>query len=80
MRSIPALVWIATFCALAFSVGKFVVDYVSTAQVDQLAVVSNARGRVLVVPPGSAEQTVLTRSELGVGTTFFFTLPVADEA
>ena len=44
---------------LAFSVGKFVVDYVSTAQVDQLAVVSNARGRVLVVTPGSAEQTVL---------------------
>ena len=64
------ILWVAfaTFCALAFSVGKFVVDYVSTAQVDQLAVVSNTRGRVLVVAPGSAEQTVLNRTELGVGT------------
>jgi len=64
------ILWVAfaTFCALAISVGKFVVDYVSTAQVDQLAVVSNARGRVLVVAPGSVEQTVLNRSELGVGT------------
>jgi len=64
------ILWLAfaTFCVLAFSAGKFVVDYVSTAQVDQLAVVTNSRGRVLVVAPGSAEQTVLTRSELGVGT------------
>src|SRR5262249_53414448 len=64
------ILWVAfaTFCALAFSVGKFVVDFVSTAQVDQLAVVSNTRGRVLVVAPGSVEQTVLSRSEVAVGT------------
>lgn len=64
------ILWVAfaTFCALLFSAGKFVVDYVSTAQVDQLAFVSASRGRVFIVAPGSAEQTVLARSELGVGT------------
>ncbi|MDQ3809721.1 MAG: hypothetical protein M3336_05465 [Chloroflexota bacterium] len=64
------ILWLAfaTFCALAFSVSKFVVEYVSTAQVDQSAVVTASRGRVFVIAPGSSEKTVLPRAELGVGT------------
>jgi hypothetical protein len=64
------ILWVAfaTFCVLAFSIGKFAVDFVSTAQIDQLALVSESRGRVFIVQPGSAEQTVLARSELSVGT------------
>ena len=64
------ILWVAfaTCCLLLFSAGKFVVDYVSSAQVDQLALVTNSRGRPLVVAPGSAERTVLTRTELSVGT------------
>lgn len=59
----------ATFCALTFSVAKVVVDYVSTAQVDQSALVTGRRGLVFVVPPGSADQSLIgERSELGVGT------------
>jgi len=58
-----------TFCALVFSVAKFVLDYVSTAQVDQAASVTARRGLVFVVSPGSPDQLLLgDRSELGVGT------------
>jgi hypothetical protein len=64
------ILWVAfaTFCALVFSGLKFAVDYVSTAQVDQSAVVTTSRGRVFVTAPGSAEKAVLARTELGVGT------------
>jgi hypothetical protein len=64
------VLWVAfaTFCLLLSSVAKVGVDYVSSAQVDQLALVTNSRGRPLVVAPGSTERTVLTRGELGVGT------------
>jgi hypothetical protein len=58
-----------TFCALLVSAGKFVVEYVRTAEVDQSARVTSSRGVVVVVSPGSAEQALLgSRSELGVGT------------
>jgi hypothetical protein len=64
------VLWVAfaTFCLLLSSVAKFGLDYVSSAQVDQLALVTNSRGRPLVVAPGSTERTVLARGELGVGT------------
>jgi len=64
------ILWVAfaTFCLLVFSAAKFVNDFVNTAQVDQLAVVTASRGTVFVVSPGSADQTRLARTELGVGT------------
>jgi len=76
------ILWLAflTFCVLAFSLVKFVVDYVTTAQVDQSAVVTATRGRVFVVTPGSAEQTVLSRNELGVGTVVILDRDTASSA
>src|SRR5919198_5635547 len=64
------ILWVAfaTFCLLVFSAAKYVVDFVNTAQVDQLAVVTATRGTVFVVSPGSADQTKLARTELSVGT------------
>jgi hypothetical protein len=65
------ILWVAfaTFCALVFAAIKFAVDYVSTAEVDQGAVVTASRGPVIVNLPGSADMTLLgARSELGVGT------------
>jgi hypothetical protein len=65
------LLWVAfaTFCALVFAAFKFAIDYVSTAEVDQGALVTASRGQVVFVLPGSAEKTLLGgRTELGVGT------------
>ncbi|GAC1321485.1 MAG: hypothetical protein NVSMB2_18240 [Chloroflexota bacterium] len=65
------ILWLAfaTFCALVFAIGKFAVDYVSTAQVDQFARVNGSRGQVVLTQPGSSDKTLLaSRSELGVGT------------
>jgi hypothetical protein len=65
------ILWVAfaTFCALVFAAIKFAVDYVSTAEVDQGALVTASRGTVIVNLPGSADMTLLgSRSELGVGT------------
>jgi hypothetical protein len=64
------LLWVAfaTFCLLLSSAVKFAIDFVNTAQVDQLAVVTATRGTVFVVSPGSADQTRLVRTELSVGT------------
>jgi hypothetical protein len=65
------ILWVAfaTFCAVVFAAIKFAVDYVSTAEVDQGAVVTASRGPVIVNLPGSVDMTLLgTRSELGVGT------------
>jgi hypothetical protein len=65
------VIWVAfaTFCALVFAAAKFAVDYVSTAEVDQSATVTDSRGQVVLTLPGSAEKTLLgNRSDLGVGT------------
>jgi hypothetical protein len=65
------MLWVAfaTFCALVSAAFKFAVDYVSTAEIDQSALVTASRGLVIMNAPGSAEMTLLgTRSELGVGT------------
>jgi hypothetical protein len=59
----------ATFCALVFAAVKFTIDYVSTAEVDQSALITASRGQVVFSLPGSAEKTLLgNRSDLGVGT------------
>lgn len=65
------ILWLAfaTFCALVFTVAKFAVDYVSTAQVDQMARVAGSRGQVILTQPGSSDKTLLgNRTQLGVGT------------
>jgi hypothetical protein len=65
------ILWLAfaTFCSLAFAVGKFAIEYVSTAEVDQGARVTASRGLVFVNPAGSTDRIVLgNRTELGVGT------------
>lgn len=65
------ILWLAfaTLCVLVFAAGKYVVEYVSTAQVDKSAFVTSQRGHVFVVVPGSGDQSLLgDRSELGVGT------------
>jgi hypothetical protein len=64
------ILWLAfaTFCALIFAASKFVIDWVSTAEVNQTAGVMATRGLVLLTLPGSSEQTVLARSDLSVGT------------
>lgn len=68
------IIWIAfaTLCALVFAASKFAIDYVSTAQVDQVAAVTGSRGQVAFSLPGSEEKTLLgDRTELGVGTVLF---------
>lgn len=65
------ILWLAfaTFCVLLVSATKFTADYVSTAEVDQMAHVDASHGFVLVGSRGSDEQTLLAaRPELGVGT------------
>lgn len=65
------ILWVAfaTFCALVFAAGKFVVDYVSTAEVAQTALVTASRGQPWFSTPGSTEKTVLgARPDLKVGT------------
>jgi hypothetical protein len=65
------IIWLAfaTFCALLFAGFKFAVEYVSTAQVDQGALLTDARGQVVLSLPGSTEKTLLgNRSDLSVGT------------
>ena len=65
------ILWVAfaTFCAVVFAAVKFGVDYISTAEVDQGAVVTASRGPVIVNLPGSSDMTLLgNRTELGVGT------------
>jgi hypothetical protein len=59
----------ATFCALVFAAFKFAIDYVSSADVDQPAIIAASRGQIAFSLPGSAEKTLLgSRSDLGVGT------------
>src|SRR5215813_13059226 len=65
------LLWLAfaTFCALVFAISKFGLDHVSTAEVDQSAMVTAARGQPVYTLQGSADKTLLGgRTELGVGT------------
>lgn len=65
------IIWLAfaTFCALIFAGFKFTLEYVSTANVDQTAVVTGTRGQVVLSLPGSSEKTLLgARSDLAVGT------------
>jgi hypothetical protein len=68
------IIWVAfaTLCALLFAASKFAIDYVSTAQIDEVATVSDSRGQVAFSLPGSEEKTLLgERSDLGVGTVLF---------
>jgi hypothetical protein len=68
------VIWVAfaTLCALVFAAFKFTIDYVSTAQVDQVASVTSSRGQVAFSLPGSEEKTLLgERTDLGVGTVLF---------
>jgi hypothetical protein len=68
------VIWVAfaTLCALVFAAFKFTIDYVSTAQVDQVASVTGSRGQVAFSLPGSEEKTLLgDRTDLGVGTVVF---------
>ena len=68
------IIWVAfvTLCALVFAASKFAVDYVSNAQVDQVAAVTASRGQVAFSLPGSEEKTLLgERTDLGVGTVVF---------
>ncbi|MBV9134444.1 MAG: hypothetical protein JO020_05920 [Chloroflexi bacterium] len=68
------IIWVAfaTLCALVFAAFKFAIDYVSTAQVDQVATVVASRGQVAFSLPGSEEKTLLgDRTDLGVGTVVF---------
>jgi hypothetical protein len=68
------IIWVAfaTLCALVFAAFKFAIDYVSTAQVDQVATVMSSRGQVAFSLPGSEEKTLLgDRTDLGVGTVVF---------
>ena len=65
------VIWVAfaTFCALVFAASKFVIDYVSTAEVPQTALVTASRGQPWFTTPGSADRTVLgARPDLKVGT------------
>jgi hypothetical protein len=65
------ILWVAfaTFCALVFATVKFTVEYVTTAEVDQSARVTESRGLVIVDTPGNADRTLLgSRTDLGVGT------------
>jgi hypothetical protein len=68
------IIWVAfaTLCALVFAMVKFTIDYVSNAQVDQVASVTASRGQVAFSLPGSDEKTLLgERTDLGVGTVLF---------
>jgi hypothetical protein len=71
----------ATLCALVFAAAKFAVDYVSTAEVDQLATITDSRGQVVFSLPGSDEKTLLgERTDLGVGTVLWLDRKTATSA
>jgi hypothetical protein len=77
------IIWVAfaTLCALVFAASKFVVDYVSTAQVDQVARVSDSLGQVAFSVAGSDEKTLLgDRTDMGVGTVLFLDRKIATSA
>ncbi|HEY1293329.1 MAG TPA: hypothetical protein VGJ60_09625 [Chloroflexota bacterium] len=77
------IIWVAfaSFCALVFAAFKFTIDYVSTAQVDQPATVTAARGQVAYSSKGSEEKTLLGgRSDLGVGTVLWLDRTTATSA
>jgi hypothetical protein len=63
------VLWVAfaTFCVLVASAAKFVIDYVSSAEIDLTAAVEVPRGAILAQTPGGLKYQ-LTASELGVGT------------
>ena len=70
-RKAWVVLWVAfaTFCVLVFAATKFVVDWVSSAEINQSAGVTASRGLVLLSLPGSTEKTVLgARTDLPVGT------------
>jgi hypothetical protein len=77
------IIWVAfaTLCALVFAAFKFTIDYVSTAEVDQLAHISGSLGQVAFSLPGSDEKTLLgERTDLGVGTVLFLDRKTATSA
>ena len=77
------IIWVAfaTFLALVFAVSKFVVDYVSTAEVPQTALVTASRGQPWFSTPGSVEKTVLgARPQLKVGTVLWLDRSTAASA
>jgi hypothetical protein len=76
-------IWVAfaTLCALLFAATKFAIDYVSTAQVDQPAIIVDNRGQVAFSLPGSEEKTLLgDRTDLGVGTMLWLDRKTASSA
>jgi hypothetical protein len=77
------VIWVAfaSLCALVFAAFKFTIDYVSNAQVDQLATVMASRGQVAFSLHGSDEKTLLgSRSDLGVGTVLWLDRTTATSA
>jgi len=82
-RRVWLLIWLAfaTFCALIFAAFKFTIEYVSTAQVNQPAIVTGSRGQVAYSLKGSDEKTLLGgRSDLGVGTVLWLDRTTATSA
>ena len=63
------VLWLAfaTFCLLLASAAKYVIDYVSTAEIDLVARVEVPRGTIFVQTPGGPKYQ-LAASELPVGT------------
>jgi hypothetical protein len=76
------IIWVAfaTLCALVFAAIKFTLDYVSTAEVNQLASVMGSRGQVAFSLPNNDEKTLLgDRTDLGVGTVLWLDRKTATE-